>query len=57
MSEAVKHDDDDDDVYDDGGDGNASQSQGVGIDIPWDCSRLHERYEVPGASASGASYG
>ena len=57
MSEAVKHDgdDDDDDVYGDGGDGNASQSQGVGIDIPWDRSRLHERYGMPDASASGGA--
>jgi len=39
-SETVKH------VYGDGGDGNMGQSQGVGI--PWNCSRLHERYGMPG---------
>ena len=41
-SETVKH------VYGDGGDGNTGQSQGVGIDIPWNCSQLHERYGMPG---------
>jgi len=41
-SETVEH------VY--GDDGNTGQSQGVGIDIPWNCSRLHERYGMPGAS-------
>jgi len=43
-SETVKH------VYGDGGDGDTGQSQGVGIDIPWNCSRLHERYGMPGAN-------
>ena len=47
-SEAVKHDDGGDD-----GDGNAGR--GIGIDIPWDRSRLHEQYGMPDASGSGAS--
>jgi len=43
-SEAVKHDDG-------GDDGAGNTDHGVGIDIPWDCSRSHERYEMPGGTA------
>ena len=39
MSEAVKHHNGGDD-----GDGNMGQSHGIRIGIPWDRSRLHERY-------------
>ena len=51
MSEAVKHDDDD------GGSGGDGQNQGVGTEIPWDRSRLHEQYGMPGASASASASG
>ena len=50
-SEAVKHGDGGDD-----GDGNTGQSHGVGIDIPWDRSRLQERYGMPGGSGSGSGW-
>jgi len=50
LDQGQKHDDD----GGDGGNGNGNTGYGVGIDIPWDRSRLYERYGMPSASASAS---